>query len=192
MASPRVPSALESLARLRTMRGLLCAEDRPRFERLIADVEQAVWDTEGVTADLARLVAAGILDAPRHPAGPVELTDVVAGALRAVDTLLASRAVLIDVDAPRPVFVMADRERLEHLVATALAIAASTVPARGHGRLQWTPQDAETISFRLCPYRSRDPRTVIVEALARSQGIPLTATDDSLTLLLPAAVVASL
>src|SRR5688572_4811874 len=99
------------------MRALLADADRSRFERLLADIEQAVWDMEGVTADLARTVAAGCLDAPVRPTAAVELTDIVSGALRAVQALLASRGIVMEVAAPRPVFVVADRERLEHMVA---------------------------------------------------------------------------
>lgn len=190
-AIPRSPSALEALARLRTMRGLLAGEDRDRFERLVADVEQAVWEIEGVTADLARLLAAEGLIAPVAVASaPVQFTDVLAGALRGLDALFASRSVLVDIDTPPAVLVFGDRGRLEHLMATALTIAAAVTPNRGHVQLRY--QLDGTLAVRLSPYRSRDPRGTIVEALARSQGIQVEASEDALALWLPVAPRGSL
>jgi hypothetical protein len=182
---------LESLARLRTMRALFAGEDRIRFERLVADVEQAVWDMESVNLDLARLVAAGGLVPPTADPVPVELTDVVASSLRNVDVVLASRGVLIDIVAPPAVFVLGERDRLEQLLSTAIVVAASAVPRRGHAALRYGPRDAHTIDFSLSPYRTRDPRVVIVEALAQSQRIAFSATDDGLTMTLQAALEAA-
>ena len=191
MSTSRTPTPLESLARLRTMRALLAGEDRIRFERLVADVEQAVWDMESVNLDLARLVAAGVLVPPTTDPVPVELTDVVASALRNVDAVLASRGVLIDIVAPPAVFVLGERERLEQLVSTAMVVAASAIPQRGHAALKYGPRDAHTVDFTIAPYRVRDPRCVIVEALARSQRIQLSATDHGVTMMLQAAVEAA-
>lgn len=190
MSSSRTPSALESLARLRTMRALLAGEDRIRFERLVAEVEQAVWETESVSLDLARLVVTGVTPTDIPPQGPVDLTDVVSGALRNIDAVLASRGVLIDIIAPPSVFVVGDRERLEQLFSTALVIAASCVAQRGHASLRYGPRDARTVDLSIAPYRTRDPRAVIVDALARSQNVQATATDDGLALVLLAAAEA--
>lgn len=191
MSTPRTPSPLESVARLRTMRALLTGEDRLRFERLVADVEHAVWDMESVNLDLARLVAAGVLVPPVAEPMPVELTDVVASALRNVDAVLASRAVLVDIVAPPAVFVLGERERLEQLLSTAIVVAAAAVPQRGHAALRYGPRDARTVNCSISPYRVRDPRAVIVNALAQSQGIQLAATDDAVMLTLHAAVEAA-
>jgi hypothetical protein len=184
-----MPTALEAIARLRTMRAFLTGEDRTRFEQLVADVEQAVWEGEGVTADLARVIANGIGEAMPAPLQPLELTDVIAGALRGIDSVLASRAVTVDIDAAPAVFVLGDAERLEHLFAVALAIAASAVPARGCARICYgtTP---EGVAVTIAPYRNRDPRTVIVAALAQSQGAAVEGDDAALTLRLNAAVAA--
>ena len=191
MSSSRPPSALESLARLRTMRALLAGEDRVRFERLVADVEQAVWDSETINLELARLVAAGLAaNAAAQDAAPIELTDIVTGALRNIDAALASRAVLIDIVAPPAVFVVGDRDRLEQLFSTALMIAASAVPQRGHAALRYGPRDGRTVDFSIAPYRTRDPRAVIVDALARSEHVQVTASDDRLALVLQAAAEA--
>lgn len=173
------------------MRGLIPPEDRFRFEGLISDVEHAVWDLEGVTADLARLTAIGITEAPLQHSVPVELTDVVAGALRGVDALLASRRVLVEVEAAPAVFAMGDRDRLEHLLATALSIAASAARPHTHARLRYGSADASTVFCHLTPYRAGDPRATIVEALARSQNVRLEAGEESLTMRLPAAVSAA-
>src|SRR5688572_18851292 len=99
------------------MRALVPTEDRTRFERLISEVEQAVAETESVTADLARLIAIDVTEAPLLPTSPVELTDIVAGALRGVDALLASRGILVDIKATPAVFALGNRDRLEHLIA---------------------------------------------------------------------------
>jgi hypothetical protein len=173
------------------MRALLAGDDRARFEQLIADVEQAIWDSEDVTSELARVIATGIGDALPAPSQPVELTGVVAAALRGIDDVLASRAVTIDVDAPPAVFAMGNPERLEHLFAIALAIAASAVPARGRARVSYglTP---EGVDVTIAPYRARDPRTVIVAALAQSQGAVAHGDDARLVLQLSAAVASPL
>jgi hypothetical protein len=185
-----MPTALEAIARLRTMRAFLAGEDRTRFEQLVADVEQAVWEVEGVTADLARVIASGIGEAPSAPLQPVELTDVIAGALRGIDNALASRGVIVDIDAAPAVFVLGDADRLEHLFAVALAIAASAVPARGRACIRYGPTP-DGVSVTIAPYRNRDPRTVIVAALAQSQGAAVAGEETALTLRLNAAMAAS-
>ena len=191
MSTSRTPTPLESLARLRTMRALLTGEDRIRFERLVADVEHAVWDMESVNLDLARLVAAGVLVPPTADPVPVELTDVVASALRNVDAVLASRGILIDIVAPPAVFVLGERDRLEQLFSTAIVVAASAVPQRGHAALKYGPRNTGTVEFSIAPYRTRDPRAVIVDALAQSQRIRLSATDHGVTMMLQAAIEAA-
>ena len=173
------------------MRALVPPEDRIRFERLISEVEQAIWDTESVTADLARLIAIDLTEAPLRPCVPVELTDVVASALRGLDPLLSSRSIHIDIEASPAVFAMGDRERLEHLVAAALSIAAFAARPRTRARLRYGLSDTATAYFHLTPYRPRDPRVTIVEALARSQQVQLEAVDETLTMRLPAAVGAA-
>jgi hypothetical protein len=170
------------------MRALLAGEDRIRFERLVTEVEQAVWETETVSLDLARLAASGVTAADIPAPVPVDLTDVIAVALRNADAVLASRGVLFDIVAPPGVFVLGNRERLEQLFSTMFVIAASTVAAPGHAALRYGPRDARTIDLSIAPYRTRDPRTLIVDALARSQQIQLAATDDALMMLLLAAV----
>lgn len=186
MSSSRTPTALESLARLRTMRALLAGEDRIRFERLVTEVEQAVWDTESVSLDLARLVVSGVVGAEAPRPVPVDLTDVIAAALRNADAVLASRGVLFDIVAPPGVFVLGNRERLEQLFSTMFVIAASTVAHDGHAALRYGPRDPRTVDLSIAPYRTRDPRTAIVDALAQSQHIELAATDDALMMMLPA------
>lgn len=173
------------------MRGLIPPEDRNRFERLISEVEQAVWDAESVTADLARLVAIAITEAPLAPPATVELTDVVAAALRRVDALLASRGVLVDIEAAPAVFVMGDRARLTHLLETALSVAASAARPRAHVRLRYGAADGVAILFHLAPYRARDPRVTIVDALARAQHVQVECDGDALTLRLPAVIGAT-
>jgi signal transduction histidine kinase len=184
------PSALEALARLRTMRALIPGEDRFRFERLISDVEHAVWETESVTADLARLLAIGITEA-LPPRVPVELTDLVAAALRLLDPLLASRGIVVNVEAAAAVFAMGDRERLEHLLSTALAIAAHAAPSRSQVRLRYGLLDTATVFLVLSPYRPRDPRATIVDALARAQQVELRADEETVSMRMPAAVGAA-
>lgn len=196
LRSPPVPgpgpsTALESLARLRTMRALVPSEDRPRFERLISEVEQAIWDTETVSADLARLIAIDLTEAPLRAAVPVELTDVVAAALRSVDALLSSRVIRVDVEAPPAAFAMGDRDRLEHLIAVALSIAASAARPRTAARLRYGPSSNATAYVELTPYSTTDPRVTIIEALARSQNIQLEAVDGALHMRLPAALGAA-
>lgn len=190
MSSPRTPTALESLARLRTMRALFAGEDRIRFERLVSEVEQAVWDTESVSLDLARLVSSGVAADDTPASAPVDLADVIAAALRNADAVLASRGVLIDIVAPPAVFVLGNREHLEPLFSTALVIAASTVAPRGHAALRYGPRDARSVDLSIVPFRTADPRALIVDALARAQHIQLATTDDVLTMVLPAAAEA--
>lgn len=173
------------------MRALVPSEDRPRFERLIAEVEQAISDTETVSADLARLIAIDLTEAPLRPAVPVELTDVVAAALRSVDALLSSRAIRVEVEAPPAAFAMGDRDRLEHLITVALSIAASAARPDTAARLRYGPSNNATAYFQLTPYSARDPRVTIVEALARSQNIQLEAVDGALHMRLPAALGAT-
>jgi hypothetical protein len=186
VSSARTPTALESLARLRTMRALLAGEDRLRFERLVADVEQAVWEMESVTLDLAQLVAADVTASPDLQ--PIELTGVVSGALRNIDGALASRGVLIDIVAPPAVFVLGEPERLEQLLSVALVVSAAAVSPRGHAALRYGPRDGRVVDCSIAPYRARDPRAVIVDALARALGIRLSATDHSLSLAMQAPV----
>jgi hypothetical protein len=169
------------------MRGLVPMEDRFRFERLVSEVEQAVWDNESVTADLARLLAIAITEGPIRPPAPVELTDVVASALRGVDALLASRGVLVDIDAPPALFALGDGDRLEHLLATALAISACAARPRTHARLRYA-LDGDAVVLSLAPYRVADPRGAIVEALARSQRCEVSCADEAFTMRLPAVV----
>ena len=173
------------------MRALVPPEDRLRFERLIAELEQAVGDSESVTADLARLLAIAITEAPVHPTTPVELTDVVTAALRAVDTLLVSRDVVVDIEAQPAVFAMGDRDRLEQLIATALSICAYAAPPGTRARLSYGVMAPDAVVLSLTPYRAGDPRRSIVEALARAQRLQVAYDDVALTVRLPAPVGAA-
>ena len=172
------------------MRALLGGEDRLRYEQLVAEVEQAVWEMESVTADLARVIATGIGDALPRPAGPVELSDVVAAALRGVGDALVSRGLTVDVAAAPAVLALGDRERLEHLLAVALSVAASAAQPGGGARVACAASGG-SVDVTICPYRARDPRTVIVAALAHSQGAVMQSDDSALILRLHAAVSAS-
>lgn len=169
------------------MRALLAGEDRVRFERLVAEVEQAVWEMEGVTVELARLVAAAVLDGAPQPPAAVELTGIITAALRELDGMFASRSIGIDVDASQPVFVMADAERLEHLVAAALTIAAAATPANGRVQLRFARARDGVVGLEVTPYRCRDPRASIVDALARTMGVQIAGTDVRLAMQLQAA-----
>jgi hypothetical protein len=166
------------------MRALLAGEDRVRFERLVSEVEQAVWEIDTINGDLAHLVAAGVA-VPRTPQ-IIELTDLVTTALRHIDAVLASRSVLIDLVAPPALFVNADRDRLERLVSTALVVSASAVAPHGHIAIRCRPRDARTIELSIAPYCTRDPRAVIVGALAQSLEIALSATDVGVSLVMSA------
>jgi hypothetical protein len=180
------PTALETIARLRTMRALLTGMDRARFEQLVAGLEQAVWEMEDITADLARSVATGIGEALPTPGEPLDLTGIMAAALRNVEDALASRAVTVSVDAAPAIFTIGNRDRLEHLFTVALAIAASAVPPGGRIRLACRTS-SERVDVSIEPYRARDPRTIIVAALAQSQGADVHGTDSAMTLQLLAA-----
>jgi len=173
------------------MRGLIPGEDRFRFERLISEVEHAVGDAEGVAADLARLIAIGVTEAPLPPAVPVELTDLVAAALRGLDPLFASRDIFVNIEAAPAVFAMGDRERLKQLLSTALAIAGAAAPPRTQVRVRYGLLDTATVFLALSPYRPHDPRVSIVDALARAQHVELRADDETLSMRLSAAVGAA-
>lgn len=191
MTGSRSYTALESLARLRTMRALIPTEDYQRFERLIGEVEHSIADTETIAADLARVIAITLTEQPLRPSVPLELTDVAAAALRSVDALLRSRGVAVQLDAASPaIFATGDRERLVQLIALALSIGATASRAPHQVHLRYGLFEGSAF-FEITPYASHDPRVTIVEALARSQNAQLDATNAALTMRLPAAMGAA-
>lgn len=112
--------------------GLLEASLDDRFQpderRLLANARRNVARLDGFIGDLLALnqIEAGVL--PLDPE-PLDLREVVAGALPAVQTLLAQKGQRLEVDLPSPLLVDGDQRRLEQVLVNLLGNAHEHTPA---------------------------------------------------------------